>query len=358
MSFPEPISVSASEQIRTRGNIDLPSHPPSLPAHPSLPGHPTANPTTWKAYQTCLNLQNVALSQKSLSALIRARILGYLIIHAPSPAAQMFIAEEINRHALASVSTNDNIDGLRSLASGLWKHVFYQFIVYPVELTTMEERADFPADSSEALALMRDHYQCFISGTACSHYNLFELRKPSVPRDIIDGMVVVTRIIPAIEDTKITDIPGITPLTVRQFLKSYGDVHIIKEMDALEDTRNLFSANDTIAFMFQKMDLWLIKDPNSSNPTTWSVKANNQLHLMCPVLPRVEYKPFVTSIFPPDPRYFRLHGIIAHVGHLSGCTPEIYHRQVVWEEYVDGIVDYENPEAKPILTAFEMADAD
>ena len=81
-----------------------PSGPRPLPGNP----FPTGTPAH-KAYTTCVTLENSfpLANLSGPSTLVCARLLGYLILHAPTPGGQTCIVNEIN-----SCNNDEKLHGL------------------------------------------------------------------------------------------------------------------------------------------------------------------------------------------------------------------------------------------------------
>ena len=106
------------------------SAPQYMSALQPLPNNPYATGTpAHQAYTTCITLQNdfSLVNWLGPPMLVCVRLLGYLIIHAPTPVGHMCIKNEIN-------SCNDDKEKLHILAQfyiNNFLHICEQLLTYP-----------------------------------------------------------------------------------------------------------------------------------------------------------------------------------------------------------------------------------
>ena len=103
-SLTEFVSISVSISVYMSAPMSGPSGPWPLPGNP----FPTGTPAH-KAYTTCVTLENSfpLANLSGPSTLVCARLLGYLILHAPTPGGQTCIVNEIN-----SCNNDEKLHGL------------------------------------------------------------------------------------------------------------------------------------------------------------------------------------------------------------------------------------------------------
>ncbi|PPR07926.1 hypothetical protein CVT24_000906 [Panaeolus cyanescens] len=288
-----------------------------------------------RAYQSCLAFEREAQTSDSLPGLLRARMLGNLIIRAGHVEAQRYIAELINR-------STEIPEGFRKLGAGIWKHVFCRVIRHPPTIVMPYERDYLPDIAPENTVFQRDDFRCFITKSIDPVYvQGIPEKETLLSEGYQPSLVVPTKILPSrLKDAAMMNLSSDAEetLTVQHFFKAYGGVDIVQEQNALKGPQNMVVLSYGASELFQALGLWLKEKPNNR----WQVRTLHGIDL----IPNIIWDTEIVSyypIFPPDPRYFKLHGVLAEVAFYSALGDEIYRRYV--EQENEGTFDALEPDA-------------
>ncbi|TFK69181.1 hypothetical protein BDN72DRAFT_959738 [Pluteus cervinus] len=121
------------------------------------------------AYRICLSFEESAKTKRDWDSLIRARVLGYLIINTPTRAGLSEVAKEI--HLCTQEYEYDKLSALGEAFVLLFIRPFEKFKESPppsdrekIELKARINEAPQNYTEAKALALLRDGYKCVLSG--------------------------------------------------------------------------------------------------------------------------------------------------------------------------------------------------
>ncbi|PPR07928.1 hypothetical protein CVT24_000908 [Panaeolus cyanescens] len=325
-----------------------------LPEHPSFLTE--GDTEIEKAYQSCLTFEREAQVSDSVAGLLRARMMGNLIIRAGSAEAQRYIARLINR-------CTEIPEEFRTLAAGIWRHIIYRAMRIIPTIVMAVDREDLPDAAPENAVFERDDYRCFITKSVDPVYVRSdpERHKKLLDEGYKPALVVPTKILPSKlkDETIMKSSDGPEPhetLTVRQFLKSYGGVDIVEERSQLNGVQNMVVLSYGASELFQGLGLWLKEKPNNR----WQVRTLHNIDL----IPKIQRDTEIISyypIFPPDPRYFKLHAALSEVAYYSGLGHEIHRRYVQRENqkmFNTLEPDGSTPVVDVVISGWDLADCD
>ncbi|KAL0959553.1 hypothetical protein HGRIS_011267 [Hohenbuehelia grisea] len=289
------------------------------------------------AYRVCRDFEAFSLTSKNSQSIISARVLGYLLLHAPSDQALAEVVATIH-------SCNADHDSLHSLGDAFVNWFIRAFRQYKGGTPATSERSsrssfdrdhsllnvsveEAPKDhiAAQGQALKRDGYRCQVSG----RYDALANTVLKLPLEILleYGSAVNTEcahIVPAstyfdvntgesTHDTSKRDYAA----SVLAVLKCSGyDIEKLKGAN-VHSLFNVMTLEYDVHYRFDKLQLWL---EATNTPNQYRIRVADP----CYATPRRELVTFSTSdpvhLPLPSAELLALHATCAKVAHLSGAA--------------------------------------
>ncbi|GBE87978.1 hypothetical protein SCP_1202040 [Sparassis crispa] len=301
------------------------------------------------AYNTCLYLERLLDWSEEISDEVRTskrtpqlcgRLLGYMMLEAPTPEGRLNVAKEIQTCASAS-DTQDRLAGITQF----YDHHFIRFFKAAKDATpavstppsrpsidmTAEEKnqllEEAPQDhrAAKLLCLVRDNYRCVVTGrydaaTAISRYledKTFIAPAPIVPTELAHIIA---------ESTNANIQGGGTKRSYAAsawaVLDRFGKVNVVdNELNGqgIHRLPNVLTMSVDVHIYFDTLQIWFEEIGTDryrlcahwdSVLTALGVDLNN---------PVIQLTTTNASLPLPDSRLLRLHATCAKVAHLSGA---------------------------------------
>ncbi|KAJ7576913.1 hypothetical protein C8J56DRAFT_375615 [Mycena floridula] len=311
---------------------------------PLPPVLPIANaPQLWtSAYASCLSYEHAASDIASLGRwtdVIAARLLGYLIIHAPIATGRDNICREIND----CQNVHQDLNRLAVLYRDCFVRCFRRAkgptpapSPHPSRPSFDNEREmlrylmeEAPKDHTTAkkLAFIRDGYRCMLTG----QYEATSWGTPHVPATAMVTATNFAHIFPASTNSDISGdnefgqkyhyAAGVWAVMERLGGVLFGDELNGSDIHRLENGLTLDQAKHSF---FDMLMLWLEETgvPNQYRPCAVSPQFLGGIPALVTFI-----SPNSKSLPLPSPKYLRLHAACAKVAHLSGvgeCINNIF----------------------------------
>ncbi|EIM91014.1 uncharacterized protein STEHIDRAFT_152697 [Stereum hirsutum FP-91666 SS1] len=309
------------------------------------------------AYSRCLDFETNVLANPAalpqtgkLSPLICARLIGRLLLEAPTDDGRANVASEIVR-----CQDDTNLQNMANLYKDHFIRCFYKtngrtpapsshpsapsFDLKKDEIRALLLATPSSHDVAKAQALERDGYRCIISR---------RLDSGSVFAGLVldDGvsMGVVTHCAHIFDRSTNENFDDSAKepyaASVHAILDRYGGINSFQELNGANIHRleNILTLDTNIHTSFDQLKLWLKKIPDGSN-SSYTVEAPSSSRFLLRILPSTQVD-FTTSDPVkrplPDPRYLKLHAACARVAHLSGAAE--YIDQILREEEVTKVL--------------------
>ncbi|KIM37202.1 hypothetical protein M413DRAFT_31135 [Hebeloma cylindrosporum] len=304
-----------------------------------LPPNPYSAVTNleWhNAYSSCLNFQN---ETRSAIQIIRARVLGYLILEAPIQEGRTYVCSEIFR-------CNGNSDKLWKLADLYITHLIRFFKQSKSTTPAPSERSSRPSFEEEVYwsrctldeaptdhrtakreCLVRDNFHCLGTG----RMELGYYRTLSAAEQIqAQGPVrtAAAHIFPPLTNQDL-DLPEQeqdrkTPYstTIQAIVHNFSGISVLDELNgsSIHKPSNILTLEVTLHSLFDDLHLWFEAVPNTLNTYDIGLAFYLGPHLVPHT--SVTFSTNTERLL-PDPRFLKLHAAVCRIAHLSGAAEYI-----------------------------------
>ncbi|KAJ8456848.1 hypothetical protein ONZ45_g18556 [Pleurotus djamor] len=257
------------------------------------------------AYRACKELEEAGEQTDSPTQVVRARMLGYLLINIPSVGAQDKLVKAINE--------TPNVDTLNRLGDTIIRFFVLNFRTSQQSSSIASEDTDSDNDADN-LALRRDRNRCILTGR-------FDLSAPTYPEDVLFRPVetmcafiipkaTIGSLDPSLDPTSAFDYPQIVKEIMRTFIQ---DATGTEAMD-VNSLQNIMTLQYDPYHLFNSLDLWFEQTSEANVyhiETTPTFLAYRQ--------PKVRLST-ITTLPLPSPTLLALHAACAKVAHLSGAA--------------------------------------
>ncbi|KZP08743.1 hypothetical protein FIBSPDRAFT_964551 [Athelia psychrophila] len=298
------------------------------------------------AYATCLRYEMEAIAGlhpviSGLQSVALARVLGYMIIHAPTALGRTNIS-----NAVMSCATTERLADVAKLYVTHFIGCFRSekgrtpapssppspsFDI--VSDTILHELLEAPQNHQTAkrLALIRDDYRCVISGrvdmtTYKTNPEVKAAWDVRFAQGHIPGMGTThcAHIIPESLNHNISGeneggVKHQYAASVWAVMDRFGEVCGIEELNGpdIHCMENVMTMNSNLYDCFDSLDIWLeaTQTINQYNVRATRPAFLTQLGVQNPIT-----LPTNHDLSAPDPRYLKLHAACAQVAHLSGAA--------------------------------------
>ncbi|KAF5376412.1 hypothetical protein D9615_008587 [Tricholomella constricta] len=281
---------------------------------PKSPPDCTPGTEYYQAYTRCLELELASNDIREnntwhFTPLLAARVLGYLLIHAPTEDGRSLLSREITASTdtealhLLGRKYNDNLIRVFQRSRTATPHVL-----------DGDERNDISDSALAELAtehwimrhraLIRDGFQCPLTG-----YHEFSINYPK------RSETRAAHIIPVFEKVNTA---GVKP--VLALFERYGGISITDELLGKDAHRleNLITLQLNAHIFFRVLNIWLEKTPV---PNEYRLEAKHNAYVGNRPIGDNRIITFSSSELgysPPSPRYLALHAACAKTAFLSG----------------------------------------
>ncbi|KIY49502.1 hypothetical protein FISHEDRAFT_41664 [Fistulina hepatica ATCC 64428] len=282
------------------------------------------------AYNLCLDLESKVLDNLAivpqvgqLTPLVCARLLGRMLLEAPTDEGRKNVAAEI-------VRCNGDDVLLQELANLYKDHLLRCFYkgngrtpastLHPSALSFDLKKQKISAllaltpsshKAAKAKALLRDRYRCMLS-------KQFDSRSVDANPSLHDGVTAVTythcaHIFDRSTNEDIGDpAKNAYAASVHAILDRFGGINSIEELNGSKVHRleNILTLDSNLHDSFNRLKIWLEKNTDMT-----------QYYLLSLSNARVDFTtPDTVNLPLPDPRYLKLHAACARVASLSGAA--------------------------------------
>ncbi|KDQ52299.1 hypothetical protein JAAARDRAFT_198467 [Jaapia argillacea MUCL 33604] len=295
------------------------------------------------AYDTCLNLESHLPGESRVgkqSPQLCGRLLGYMMLYAPTPEGRRNVATEIQTCVMAS----DTPDRLVDLAQFYMDHFIRAFkaaksctpttSTHPsrpsLNLTAQEKHAllqEAPQNhrAAKKLCLVRDGYRCVITGKYDKATSDNQKRRDST--FAAPAPISFTELAHIIAESTNADIQWggskrDCPASAWAVLGGFGKVDVQNDQlneEGIHRLPNVMTMSHDAHCYFDGLELWLeeidtnrylvrVTDPDYL--VGLGINANN---------PQIQLTTTDVDLPLPDPHLLRLHAACAKVAHLSGA---------------------------------------
>ncbi|KDQ51060.1 hypothetical protein JAAARDRAFT_541724 [Jaapia argillacea MUCL 33604] len=295
------------------------------------------------AYDRCLHLESLpgGIEAGGRSPQLYGRVLGYMMLHAPTPEGRHNVGVEIQTR----ISASDTPDSLSSLAQFYMDHFIRVFKAAKdrtpavssthssrpaFDLTAQEKHTllrDAPRDhrAAKKLCLVRDNYRCVITG----RYDVTTIasKKKEDRTFVAPGIVGFTTLVYITAESANSDIKEggsrcNYPASAWSVLERFGKIDVKDDQLNGEGVYRLPNVM-TMCFdpraYFDRLELWL----QEVGTNRYRVYATDPDYLTSLGIDPSNSEIQLTTTDPdlalPDPRLLRLHAACAKVAHFSGA---------------------------------------
>ncbi|KAG8752590.1 hypothetical protein FRC11_008215, partial [Ceratobasidium sp. 423] len=295
--------------------------PPPVPL-PPLGNLFDGDEAAYKAYARLLPLEN---HQELV-----IRILGQMLIQAPSVEGRAYVARRINN------CINDRM--VFDLGQSYLSHFIAYFRSTSEAFSTPKSLWESPSeeDISDSLveavakhaevkqqALIRDNYRCMLSSTVDT---ISVESLPWLMDEVMNSRKILVMsthccpILPRCENygpAKASE----NPVTFGNLTQLFGDVsgHGLSG-SGINDLRNLMTLSIEVHESFSKLEIWL--EPIEGTENQYNIRRRD-LYIEPHLPPMVAFSNVSTDLPLPDPRYLALHAACARVIQLTGAAKYI-----------------------------------
>ncbi|KAI0083179.1 hypothetical protein BDY19DRAFT_746002 [Irpex rosettiformis] len=319
----------------------LKSPPVPLPAEP--PSHFTADERTayshCKTYESAHSSDNEPLDNTSLPPIMAARILGWMLVHAPCPEGRSALASDINNshpeNALHDIATAFKLAILRCFIAAKDRtptpsqQPSAPLSAFPDDLLEINlEQPPKTHSAAKVQALERDGYRCLLKPST--------LHQPAIAHGFFTDMngcrmdqLQCAHIFPPFTLYRQLDNNSNKRATALEIFERYGNIRIddIRSTEGVHHLWNIMSLSPSAYADFSKMDICLMP---TDEDDWYAIKIFPEYLQHNPEYPKtvrlgerritveIYGKDYQYTLPKPSPRLLALHASCAHVMHMSG----------------------------------------
>ncbi|KAF8575615.1 hypothetical protein K439DRAFT_1369508 [Ramaria rubella] len=317
------------------------STPQPLPVNPYAAGS-----QTHQAYKICLALQENAANsptpcqwKSGPSSLICSRLLGYMIIYAPTEAGRMNITKELN----SCIKGAAQLYQLAKFFIDRYLRVFKENKGRAPAAASHFSRPSFDAmqerlklllecppknhSDAKAAALIRDDYHCMVTGVCdmASFKANDRVKEMARAKKLKIRPTQCAHIFASYTSQNISgenqDGPKLNyAASAWAAMERIGSVLLPDELNdaAVHRLENILTLEGGVHEMFDSLYLWFEATVSLNVPNSYHVCSTNP-ELIEDISSPVIFTSMHPSLPLPDPRYLALHAACAKVAHLSGA---------------------------------------
>ncbi|KAJ8487857.1 hypothetical protein ONZ45_g14179 [Pleurotus djamor] len=286
--------------------FELPPNSTQLPLFNEGKMSYVCDPPFVAAYRACKELEEAGEQTDSPTQVVRARMLGYLLINIPSVGAQDKFVKAINE--------TPNVDTLNRLGDTIIRFFVLNFRTSQQSSSIASEDTDSDNDADNLVtsmpspsetkqkALRRDRNRCILTGR-------FDLSAPTYPEDVLFRPVetmcafiipkaTIGSLDPSLDATSASDYPQIVKEIMRTFIQ---DATGTEAMD-VNSLHNIMTLQYDPYHLFNSLDLWF---EQTSEANVYHIETILTTTTTLPLL---------------SPTLLALHAACAKVAHLSGAA--------------------------------------
>ncbi|KAI0353931.1 hypothetical protein OH77DRAFT_563537 [Trametes cingulata] len=284
----------------------------------------------------------------SKASLIAARVVGYLLLYPPSPAARRTLVEEIR----SCSREDDPSQTIYRLGQMYIRHLLLIFKQLRGDTPIPSEDASRPSfdrlmsgflddpqrvprdhSSAKAAALVRDNYRCMITGRydeAAVDAGLVQ----SIEQGASWGTTQCFHIFPdsrGVIQSAASGAKESEAAAVCAILERFGYKDICEEIGItssgaeLHRLENVMTLDTSVHMRFDNMKLWLEAEPDQPNCYT-VCHPPGTASLFVDTLPRrVQFLSHRADLPLPNPRYLHIHATCCRIAHMSGAAEYLDH---------------------------------
>ncbi|KAJ8588954.1 hypothetical protein M405DRAFT_792280 [Rhizopogon salebrosus TDB-379] len=313
--------------------------PVSLPINPFQ-----IDSTPSNAYDVCLVIEGRASEASDTrghkpSELVCARLLGYMLIHAPVDTGRDYLAKAI-------LSCTDDDDGLKRLGKFYFDHFIRLFksakgptpspSLHPSRPSFDDDQealkyglVEAPKDQSTAKkhALIRDDYRCIVTGNTDFHSeeNIPHIAERFLHERVPTVYTQAAHIFPVSTNKRIATDEERHPntdyaATAWAVADRFGGVKVTEELNGakIHHLGNVMTMQVDVHMKFDSLTIWFEETVCCGTPNKYNICGRREASLVG-LPPTVTFTTTDPRLPLPDPRYLRVHAACARVAHLSGA---------------------------------------